>query len=189
MLIVARPSLRRISVMGGRALMVGKETIFSTPGPMAVDRESLEIFMKAALASEPWRKDPSLSIRPWTPVKFDKPLKIAVQWWDGVVQPHPPLTRAMKEVSEVCSKAGMEIVEWDCVPLDHQKGWEIISAMYWPDGGEEAYGLMKDGGEPVLDLTKFILEQPTVKNHNQHELWEVRTTTLPQAYFSYHGQD
>jgi hypothetical protein len=74
--------------------MVGKETIFSTPGPMAVDRESLEIFMKAALASEPWRKDPSLSIRPWTPVKFDKPLKIAVQWWDGVVQPHPPLTRA-----------------------------------------------------------------------------------------------
>lgn len=155
--------------------MVGKEAITSTPGPMAVDREALEIFMKAALASKPWRIDPSLSTREWTPYKFNKPLKIAIQWWDGVVQPHPPLTRAMKEVAEACSKAGMEVVDWDCTALDHKKCWDILSAMYWPDGGEEALGLLKAGGEPILPLTKFIIhEQPTVKNHTQHELWEVR---------------
>ncbi|KAH6679889.1 amidase signature domain-containing protein [Plectosphaerella plurivora] len=176
-----KPTLKRISVMGGRAIMVGKEAIFSTPGPMAVDREALEIFMKAALASKPWRIDPSLSTRDWTPYKFTKPLKVAIQWWDGVVQPHPPLTRAMKEVAEACKKAGMEVVVWDCVPLDHQKCWDILSAMYWPDGGEEALGLLKDGGEPVLPLTKFIIhEQPTVKNHTQKELWEL--TTRRDAY-------
>ncbi len=160
--------------------MVGKETIFSTPGPMAVERDALEVFMKAALACKPWKIDPSLTVKEWTPYTFDRPLKIAIQWSDGVVQPHPPMTRAMKEVAEACRKAGHEIVDWDCEPLDHKRGWEILSAMYWPDGGKEARDLMAASGEPVLPLTKFILEQPCVKNHTQGELWEVRS-----AYFSF----
>ncbi|KAM5357211.1 hypothetical protein ACJZ2D_016499 [Fusarium nematophilum] len=169
-----KPSLKRISVMGGRAIMNGKETIASTPGPMTVDRDALELFMKAALSSKPWRIDPSLTVKEWTPYTIQRPLKIAVQWWDGVVQPHPPMTRALREVAEACRKAGMEVVDWDCEPLDHRKGWEILSAMYWPDGGEEALGLLESVGEPVLPLTKFIIqEQPTVKNLTQHELWEL----------------
>ncbi|KAM0543450.1 hypothetical protein ACHAPJ_012314 [Fusarium lateritium] len=171
-----KPTLKRISVMGSRAIMVGKETVSSTPGPMAVDRETLELFMKVALASKPWLIDPSLTVKEWTPYKFDRPLKVAVQWWDGVVQPHPPMTRALKEVAEACRQAGMEVVDWDCEPLDHRKGWEILSSMYWPDGGEEALKLMEASGEPVLPLTKFIIqEQPSVKNLTQPELWELCT--------------
>lgn len=160
--------------MGARSIMVGKETVSSTPGPMTVDRESLELFMEIALSNKPWLIDPSLTAKPWTPFKFDRPLKVAVQWWDGVVQPHPPMTRALKEVAEACRKAGMEVVDWDCEPLDHKKGWEILSALYWPDGGKEALGLMEAAGEPVLPLTKFIIqEQPSVKDLTMHELWEV----------------
>ncbi|KAI6765779.1 hypothetical protein HG530_006849 [Fusarium avenaceum] len=129
-----KPTLKRISTMGARAAMIGKETISSTPGPMTVDRETLELFMKVALASKPWLTDPSLTAKEWTPYKFDRPLKVAIQWWDGVVQPHPPMTRALKEVAEACRKAGMEVVDWDCEPLDHKLGWEILSALYWPDG-------------------------------------------------------
>jgi Asp-tRNA(Asn)/Glu-tRNA(Gln) amidotransferase A subunit family amidase len=154
--------------------MIGKETVSSTPGPMTVDRETLELFMKVALASKPWLTDPSLTAKEWTPYKFDRPLKVAIQWWDGVVQPHPPMTRALKEVAEACRKAGMEVVDWNCEPLDHKLGWEILSALYWPDGGKEALDLLEAAGEPVLPLTKFIIqEQPSVKNLNMHELWEV----------------
>ncbi|WJG37290.1 amidase signature domain-containing protein [Fusarium oxysporum Fo47] len=171
-----KPTLKRISVMGARSIMVGKETVSSTPGPMTVDRESLELFMEIALSNKPWLIDPSLTAKPWTPFKFDRPLKVAVQWWDGVVQPHPPMTRALKEVAEACRKAGMEVVDWDCEPLDHKKGWEILSALYWPDGGKEALGLMEAAGEPVLPLTKFIIqEQPSVKDLTMHELWELCT--------------
>ncbi|KAF5020295.1 hypothetical protein F66182_7671 [Fusarium sp. NRRL 66182] len=171
-----KPSLKRISVMGGRAIMAGKETIASTPGPMAVDRDALELFMKAALASKPWLIDPSLTVKEWTPYRFERPLKIAVQWWDGVVQPHPPMTRALKEVVEACRQAGMEVVDWDCEPLDHAKGWEILSGLYWPDGGEEALNLLEASGEPILPLTKFIIqEQQNVKNLTQHELWKLCT--------------
>jgi amidase len=154
--------------------MIGKEAIMSTPGPMTVDRESMELFMRVALARQPWRVDPSLTVKDWSPHKFTQPLKIAVQWWDGVVQPHPPMTRALKEVAEACRKAGMQVVDWDSASLDHRKGWEILSSLYWPDGGEEIMGVLKKSGEPVLPLTKFIIEeQPTVKNMTQHELWEV----------------
>lgn len=84
------------------------------------------------------------------------------------------MIRALREVAESCRKAGMEVVDWNCENLDHQKGWDIISALYFPDGGKEVLGLIEEGGEPVLPLTKFIInEQPTVKELTQHELWKV----------------
>lgn len=160
--------------------MIGKEAITSTPGPMTTDREALELFMKAALSVEPWNIDPSLSVSPWTPYKFDRPLKVAVQWWDGVVQPHPPITRALREVADACRKAGMTVVDWDCESLNHSKGWEILSSIYWPDGGEEMLNLLKETGEEILPLTKFIIEeQPSVKNLTQAELWQVSTSEGP----------
>lgn len=174
----SRPTNKRISATGQRSHMIGKEAIVSTPGPMTVDRESMELIMRVALAALPWRVDPSLTVKDWTPYKFTEPLKIAVQWWDGIVQPHPPMTRALKEVAEACRKAGMEIVDWDSVSLDHRKGWEILSSLYWPDGGEEVMGVIEQSGEPVLPLTKFIIEeQPSVKNMTQHELWQVWQST------------
>lgn len=167
--------------------MDGKEAIMSTPGPMCVDRDTLELFMKVALSAKPWRIDPSLTVKEWTPYHFTKPLKIAVQWWDGVVQPHPPMTRALKEVSEACRKAGMTVVDWNCEPLDHAKAWEIVASLYWPDGGKQTLGLIEESGEPLLPLTKFIIhEQPSVKDLTQQELWDVSLTTLPlPSYTTY----
>ncbi|KAL2206341.1 amidase [Sarocladium strictum] len=168
-----KPTLKRIAATGQRGHMIGKEAITSTPGPMTTDREALEIFMKAALSAEPWNIDPSLTMKPWTPYTFERPPKIAVQWWDGVVQPHPPITRALNEVADACRKAGMAVVDWDCETLDHRKGWEILSSLYWPDGGEEMMNLLRETGEEILPLTKFIIEeQPSVKSLTQPELWE-----------------
>lgn len=141
---------------------------------MTVDREALEIFMRAALAKKPWRIDPNLTAKAWTPYKFTRPLKIAVQWSDGVVKPHPPMLRALKEVADACRKAGMEVVDWNCDDLDHKKAWDIVSALYWPDGGEQVLGLLEETGEPVLPLTKFIMqEQPTVRKMDMADLWKV----------------
>lgn len=171
----SRPTAKRIATTGSRAAGIGRETVFGCPGPMSVDRHGLELFMKVALAAKPWRVDPSLTAKDWTPHKFTKPLKIAVQWWDGVVQPHPPITRALREVAEACRRAGMMVQDWDCEKLDHKRGWDLLSALYYPDGGKEVLDLLEEGGEPIDPLTKFIiLEQPTVKTLTQLELWKVR---------------
>lgn len=168
-----KPTTKRLPVGGQCLHMAGKEAITSTLGPMAVDRESLELFMQVALSTKPWRLDPSLTPKLWTPYKFERPLKIAVQWWDGVVKPHPPMIRALREVVEACKKAGMEVIDWDCEHLDHKKGWEITSSLYWPDGGKEVLKLLDRSGEPILPLSRFIIhEQESVKNLTQPELWK-----------------
>lgn len=154
--------------------MLGKESILSTQGPMAVDRDTLELFAQVVAKAQPWLEDPSLNLREWVPHKFDRPLKIAVQWSDGVVQPHPPITRALKEVAAACKAAGMKVVDWNCEKLRHDYAWDLTAALYWPDAGEEVLGYLKNAGEPILPLTKFIIdEQPSVRKMGVAELFAV----------------
>jgi amidase len=60
--------------------MVGRETIGGCPGPMAAHRDALELFMKVALSAKPWRVDPALTAKDWTPYSFTSRPKIAIQW-------------------------------------------------------------------------------------------------------------
>ncbi|EEH21528.2 hypothetical protein PABG_03744 [Paracoccidioides brasiliensis Pb03] len=138
-----KPTCTRISGTGKKIVMDGCETILGTYGPLCTSRAAISLFMES-------------------PVTLTKPLKIAVEWDNGVVKPHPPVLRAPREVADACRKAGMEVVDW--VPLDHSRAWDIISALYFTDGGEDALESLKASGEPILPLSKFIIhEQPTVK--------------------------
>lgn len=153
-----------------KAAMAGKDSVLATFGPLTVSRDTIHLFMKTLLDEEPWRLDPSLTVKPWTPEKITTPLKIAIEWSDGVVKPHPPVIRAMQEVAAACKAAGMEVVDWE--PLDHAKAWDIVSGLYFPDGGEAALAPIIESGEPILPLTKFITEeQPNVKKRDMHQYW------------------
>ncbi|KAK2804025.1 hypothetical protein FQN51_002554 [Onygenales sp. PD_10] len=166
-----KPTCHRIPLKGMKTCF-GGDAIAGTYGPLCRSRESINLLMEVVLATEPWRIDPSLAPIPWTPVKLTKPLKIAIEWDDGVVKPHPPILRALGEVADACRKAGMEVVDW--VPLDHAKGWDITSALYFPDGGRAALGSLEASGEPALPLTKFIVsENPNCKDHTMHEFWKL----------------
>lgn len=151
--------------------MVGRDSVNSTAGPLTVSREAINLYMKVILDSEPWRLDPSLTPKPWTPETFSRPLKIAFEWHDGVVKPHPPTMRAMKEVRDDVVAAGHKVVDW--VPLDHAKGWSIVSRLYFPDGGKRCLDVIKESGEPVLPLTQWIIDQPGVKELTIHEYWSL----------------
>jgi amidase len=41
-------------------------------------------------------------------------------WDDGVVHPHPPVTRALRETVAHLKQCGIRIIDWK--PIDHQKG-------------------------------------------------------------------
>lgn len=166
-----KPTSRRVPLSGMKCTMLGNETVIPTFGPLTRSRETLNLFMDVILKTEPWRYDPWLFPKQWTPVTFDRPLKIAVQWWDGVVKPHPPMIRALREVSDACRAAGHKVVDW--VSLKHAEAWSIVSRLYFPDGGEDTLNLIKESGEPLLPLTKWIIEQPGVKKLSIQELWAV----------------
>ena len=165
--------------------MQGRDSVLSTNGPLAQSRETLHLFMKTILDAKPWRQDPSLIVKPWTldTETLSRKLKIAIEWHDGVVRPHPPATRALQIVADACKAAGHEVVNW--VPLDHDRGWEILSGLYYPDGGEAQLEPLKAAGEPILPLTKFIVEeQPNVKKRTIQEYWKLcsERETYREAY-------
>jgi len=167
-----KPTSRRLSLQGMKATNKGRDSVMATYGPLTQSRETINLFMKIILDNEPWRHDPWLTVKPWTPVTFTKPLKIAIEWSDGVVKPHPPTLRGLKIVADACKAAGMEVVDWE--PYQHDRAWDIVSRLYFPDGGEDTLAPIKEAGEPILPLTKFITEeQPQVKKLDMHEYWEL----------------
>ena len=92
--------------------------------------------METVLAAKPWFTEPSLVPIPWQKSAnladqlHGKRLKIAVMWDDGVVIPHPSVTRALTMmVDRLKAIENVDIVDWK--PHQHAHAWEIIvSAPY-----------------------------------------------------------
>ena len=112
--------------------------------------------MSTYLRYEPWVKDNYLVPLPWRSVTLPPKLKIAVLWDDGIVRPHPPITRALKEVKAKLEAAGMEIVNW--VPEGHDECWNLTQALYYEDGGKALENLITKGGEKMLPLTEWLVK-------------------------------
>ena len=100
-------------------------------GPLSTSLGGIKLFMKTVLAGKPWRTDPSLIPMPWRDTRSllelcgRTKLKIAVLWDDGVVKPHPPITRALTEVIRKLNEFDdVEVVRWE--PYKHDLAWELI---------------------------------------------------------------
>ena len=123
-----KPTSGRLPMKGLLATMGGAEQIVPTIGPLSTSLEGCKIFTKTIIDAKPWLKEPSLVPFPWKNKDFfpaGKKLKVAVLWDDGVVKPHPPVTRALKQiVDKLKSSNNVEVVEWK--PFKHDLAWEII---------------------------------------------------------------
>lgn len=169
-----KPTAKRLGVAGMTAAMGGSEGILATYGPIATERETIELFMKVVLDGQPWKTDPSLESRFWSPESVDRPLKIGVMWSDGVVKPHPPIQRALENVAEHCRRAEMKVVEWE--PLEHGSAWDLYVSLLYPDGGADARRPIEASGEPMLPLIKWItVDQAESKERTIHEYWKLIT--------------
>ncbi|KAH8674621.1 amidase signature domain-containing protein [Tricladium varicosporioides] len=169
-----KPTGSRTPTDGWCSTAAGAEPIPCVVGPMSTSIEGLKIFMRAVLAAKPWLEEPELVPIPWQwPIINPqvKPLKIAVMWNDGVVTPHPPIIRAMKEiVDRLKSIDNVEVVDWK--PYLQDEAWAIISSLYYPDGGSEAATVIAESGEPWLPLSNWIIkENPCAKKLTPHKMY------------------
>jgi len=153
--------------------MGGAEQIVPTIGPLSTSLEGCKLFTKTLIEAKPWFREPSLLPFPWKGENHytGRKLKVAVLWDDGVVKPHPPVTRALNRlVDKLKANENVEIVEWK--PYKHDQAWEMIANLYFCDGGAEDLAAMKESGEPLRPLTKFILtENPHVQDHTISSMW------------------
>lgn len=182
-----RPTSYRLPVGGFTATMMGEEHIVPVVGPLSTSLQGCKLFMKTLIDQKPWLKEPSLLPFPWrdnvsylTKSDGKKRLKVAVLWDDGVVKPHPPVIRALKEVSsKLKSIPEVELVDWK--PYKHAHAWEIISSLYFADGGKEEKEAIDASGEPWRPLSHFIItEQPCCKELTVPEVWN--WTVKREAY-------
>jgi amidase len=124
------------------------------------------------LDSQPWLHEPSLIELPWKDtVEIPQRLKIGVIYHDGVVQPHPPISRHLQGAVESLQKAGHDIVSWDTSL--HRDLIATIDEAYFLDGGAEYHEILKTGNEPPMPLISWILEKGTPRLHTVNETWKV----------------
>ncbi|KAK9468048.1 amidase signature domain-containing protein [Lipomyces arxii] len=193
-----RPTANRIPMRGLIGPAAGAESISGAIGPLAQSRRTMEHFMKHVIGTKPWITEPGLLAVPWreAPLTPGK-LKIGVLMTDDVVNPLPPVKRALNIVVEALKK-GVPGWEIELVPFKAQKhdyAWELTSQLYYPDGGEKVLNLLASVGEEPLPLTKWILsENPYVKKQDIHSLWELNVKrdayrTMYSDYWNESGKE
>jgi len=110
--------------------MGGAEQILGVIGPLSSSIEGIKLFMRTLIDAQPWLIEPSLIPLPWrsNPAGFGgsrKKLRVAVMTWDGIVQPHPPVQRALEEVAiKMLGNELIDVVHWE--PTGSEEAWEII---------------------------------------------------------------
>lgn len=141
--------------------MPGADAIVTVVGPLSTSLAGIKMFMKTVINTRPWLSEPALIPLPWNSslhIAPHQPLKIGVLWHDCVVQPHPPITHALRTVVSKLQKVpNVSIIDWK--PHLHDEAWAIISSLYYTDGGAEDAAAMAASGEPWRPLTKWIIEE------------------------------
>ncbi|KAL1999796.1 hypothetical protein VTN02DRAFT_5984 [Thermoascus thermophilus] len=176
-----KPSVARLPHSGLSGLHAGMENIIGSVGPMATSIDDLKLFCRVALADRPWDHEPTLVELPWREDREmrsllpDDKLRIGVIWHDGVVHPHPPITRALRDTVTALRRAGHTVVDWD--PTLHAALVDTINKAYFLDGGREYRAMLRKGhNEPAVPLLDWTLTHVGSKAHTLEESWTVNRT-------------
>lgn len=136
----------------------GFEAILGSHGPMGRSARDMEMYMRLVASTEPWRRDPTLHVKPWREVPQGRKIRVGVLRDDGVVLPVAPIRRALEAAVDKLKATGdFEIVEY--TPLKSAENWDIISKLYWLDNGKMVYEHINATGEPIVPLTDWIIQQ------------------------------
>ncbi|KAI1627023.1 acetamidase [Exophiala viscosa] len=143
-----RPSTGRIPYYKMLNSMEGNEIVESVVGPMSHSPESLELFVRTVVDSQPWLHDPKCHPLPWREHEFQKitaggrKLRIGVMSWDGCVLPQPPVVSKLEA-------AGHEVVPWK---VDQTKALALLTRALTCDGRGDHDRTIARSGEPDLNL-------------------------------------
>ncbi|KAF2143565.1 uncharacterized protein K452DRAFT_246754, partial [Aplosporella prunicola CBS 121167] len=174
-----RPSAGRFPTGRCSSGLPGQEAVASVNGPLAPCLDTLRLYARAVVDAEPWRKDPKCLPIPWRDVQAPKKLRVGVLWHDGVVEPHPPVRRALQETVDKLRKAGHEVVDWSCE--GHKRATELIHAFFHADGGATIASLLAPSHEPLPPYMHLYAPAAPL---SIAELWQLQAerTALQAAY-------
>jgi len=156
--------------------------IIGSVGPLAAHAADLRLFCQTILQDKPWDREPSLIERPWMKsVRGHSKLRIAVLRHDGVVAPHPPVQRALRELVSLLEKDGHSIITWK--PDYHRELVELVDKAYFLDDGKEYWDLLETGNEEPVPIMKWLLDTKATRHYSVAESWKVRSMSSGRREF------
>lgn len=150
-----KPSWERIPYAGqeGGALPgATKIGIPASAGPLAHTMRDIELFFRAISEQRPWTQDPDVVPSPWSSLTSlggaGRKMRIGLVRRDGVIDPHPPISRLLDEVKDQLHDSGVEVVEMDITPLFSQCQ-SLANALFGVEGGNTMFDLLESANEPL----------------------------------------
>ncbi|KAL5877068.1 hypothetical protein ACKVWC_006224 [Pyricularia oryzae] len=157
-----KPTPERLSYRTVANAIPGQTTYRSAVGYMGTSVDGLNLMLKSVLSTKPWAKDPAVVPLPYREDMMrdylgrlpsqGKPLKLGILWRDGIIEPHPPVTRAMTMVYDALNRTGHKTVDW--CPPSHKHGYYMHLEFLYSDGREDMHRHLKKSGEPLIPLLK-----------------------------------
>ncbi|KIJ21717.1 amidase [Paxillus involutus ATCC 200175] len=181
-----RPSYGRVPYGGAQNSLEGQDSVLSVFGPMTSSISGLKAFTEAVIKAKPWLKDPLAVRKKWDEDEYllkdrdsGQKLCFAIMWDDGVCVPHPPVTRALREVEAALRKANHNVVKWE--PIEHKQLVDITREI-WDAGSTEDFMIAASAtGEPVIStMLPDNGEAVTASFHPRksgitaYQLWQVQ---------------
>ncbi|KAF2650024.1 amidase signature enzyme [Lophiostoma macrostomum CBS 122681] len=150
-------------------------------GIMSTHHFGIRLLMKTIIDSLPWpehasdNRNPQPEVTPWrdipdlsTVLRNPGKLRIGVLWHDGIITPHPPITRALRMLTEELKRKTAELQKRpnfhgpsieiiDFPPYKHDEAWAIIASLYFSGARTTINDSLDKSGEPKLPITKRLL--------------------------------
>lgn len=155
-----KPTWDRLPYRGIATSMDGQNSISSSVGPMATTAAGAKLLFQAILSQQPWLYDPQVVDMPWrdtleaetkelTKATSKGPLVFGVLKTDGVVNPQPPVARAISILTAALIEAGHKVVEWTPPANSHQALMAVIVNSWRYDGGKDVHDALALSGEKI----------------------------------------
>lgn len=120
-----------------------------------------------------WDLDPRCAPLLWNETAFQeiqqRPMVIGLVLDDGVVRVHPPIARALDELSAALKARGHEVLVWDT--SDHAACIELMDLYYTVDGGEDIRRDVGIAGEPFIPHVEALVNRG--KPIAVYEYWQL----------------
>ncbi|KAF2194009.1 amidase [Zopfia rhizophila CBS 207.26] len=193
-----RPSVGRMPYEGMANSMDGQNSILSVVGPLATSVPSLRLVMKALLAQKPWLHDPLVHELPWRYEQEKEILELTgtigdaskagklsfgVIRSDGLVNPTPPVRRAVEIVVKALENLGHEVIDWK--PPSHKPLLDAGIKTWTFDGGADVKGAFALSGEPLSDQIAFYDALEKECSASDIAATNVRLRELKKEYMEY----
>ncbi|KAB8267666.1 amidase signature domain-containing protein [Aspergillus minisclerotigenes] len=168
-----KPTSSRLPYLGVPVSTEGQEHVPSSIGPMARDLASIVYVSRSVADAKPWELDPKCTPLPWNEDTFqeiqNRPIVVGLILDDGVVRIHPPIERALRDLSAKLQAKGHEVVIWDA--SDHFEYIQLMDQYYTVDGGEDIRRDIAVAGEPFIPHVEALVNRS--KAISVYEYWQL----------------